>query len=369
MRLAFLVRSLTCGGAQRQLVLLARELQARGHAVTVLVFYPGGYFEPELRAAGVAVQALGKRGRWDLAGFLPRLLGLLRQLKPDVLYSFLGTPNVTAALLKAGLPQTRVVFGVRGSESRLLEREQVGAAIDWAEARLSRAADLVIANSEAGRRNLLAAGWRARRVTVIENGIDTTSFRPDLAAGRRWRERLGVRDDELLIGMAARIDARKDHDTFLRAAALALRERPDMRFLCVGDGTREFGQAAAARGVAPELVQRTIFAGRVEEMMAIYNALDLATLSSESEGFPNVVGEAMACGVPCVVTDAGDSARIVGETGVVVPPRRPEALAAGWLTALGWRRETKGQAARKRVTELFGVARLAEQTEAALLAL
>jgi glycosyltransferase involved in cell wall biosynthesis len=370
MKIAFLLRSLGCGGAQRQLALLARELHARGHAVTVVVFYAGGHFEAELCAAGVPVRVLDKRGRWDLVGFLPRLARTLREVGPDILHGYLGTPDIAAALVKSALPGTRVVFGVRGSKSDLARYGWAAPVTRFAEARLSRAADLMIANSEAGLRGALAAGFRARRMTAIPNGIDTEAFRPDRAAGRRLRECWGVKDDEPLVGLAARVDPCKDHAGFLRAAALALEEHPKLRFVCAGDGTREFGRRAASLGLAPQALERTVFAGRVDGMAAFYNALDVATLTSAfGEGFPNVVGEAMACGAPTVVTDVGDAARVVGGAGVVVPPRDPQALAAGWLKCLGRDRAALGAEARGRVVEHFGVRRLVERTEGELMKL
>src|SRR6185503_8466487 len=138
--------------------------------------------------------------------------------------------------------------------------------------------------------------------------------------------------------------------TFLRAAARAAARRSDLRFVCIGDGPSRIrnalGTAAEALGVGQKIVW-----GRLrEDMVAVYNAFDINTLSSAyGEGFPNALGEAMACGVPCVTTDSGDARRVVGDTGVVVPARRPDLLAEGWLHVLSRDRAELGRLARHRV--------------------
>ena len=369
LRVAFLVRSLGCGGAQRQLVLLARGLHGLGHEIAVVEFYGGGYFEGELAAAGVPVYALGKEGRWDLAGFYPRLVRLLRRLDPEIVHGYLSTPNILAASLRAALPGTKIVLGVRDARLGFSGQSRMTRLVQAAESHLSRLADLVIANSEAGLGSGQTERFHARRAAVIPNGIDTDCFRPDAEAGRRWRELWRIGEGEPLIGLVARVDPRKDHETFVRAAALALQLRTDLRFVCVGDGTVEYGDRLRRSGFESSFFDRLIFAGRSDKPAEVYNALDVATLSSVTEGFPNVIGEAMACGVPCVATDVGEAGRVVGRTGVVVPSLNPEALAAGWLQCLGAKRAGGGAAARQRVVENFSASRLVASTEAALQAL
>jgi glycosyltransferase involved in cell wall biosynthesis len=203
-------------------------------------------------------------------------------------------------------------------------------------------------------------------MVVIPNGIDTKRFCPDPEARQRIRAEWGVTESEKLIGLVGRLDPMKDHPTFLRAAALLMQEREDVHFVCVGDGPADYRRELHALGEELGLGQRLIWASARGDMPAVYNALDIATSSSYGEGFPNVVGEAMACGVPCVVTHVGDSARIVGETGVVVPPKDPEALAVGWKSSLARDGSEVALKARLRVEENFSVGRMVERTEKAI---
>ena len=205
---------------------------------------------------------------------------------------------------------------------------------------------------------------------VIPNGIDTERFFPNRRLGRRVREEWKVGDEKLLIGMVGRFHPMKDHANFLRAAALLVGERDDVCFVCVGNGTASYGNELRRLGDRLGLAGRLVWAGVRKDMSAVYNAFDVMTSSSAyGEGFSNVVGEAMACGVPCVATDVGDSAWIVGETGQVVAAKDPDALANGWREILllsEARRATLGRAARQRILKEFAPIRLAQRTEDAL---
>ncbi|MDQ2799318.1 MAG: glycosyltransferase, partial [Armatimonadota bacterium] len=197
----------------------------------------------------------------------------------------------------------------------------------------------------------------------------TEKFSPDLAARRRLRAAWGIQEEEILIGHVGRLDPMKDHPTFLRAAAALARERERLRFVCIGDGSAPYREELHALGRQLGLEHCLIWAGPRSDMPAVQNALDIAVSSSIGEGFPNVIGEAMACGVPCVVTDVGDSAWIVGETGIVVPSSNPDALANGLRKLLDADRSTHAQQVRGRIVENFGIRRLSQSTEQLLDAL
>jgi glycosyltransferase involved in cell wall biosynthesis len=170
-----------------------------------------------------------------------------------------------------------------------------------------------------------------------------------------------------LIGLVARYDPMKDHETFLRAASLLIRREPRARFVLVGRGVDERNEALVGAMRSLGLNSAVHLLGERRDVPMVMAALDLFSLSSAfGEGSPNVVGEAMACGVPCVVTNVGDAARIVGETGRVVPPRSPEALADAWwnLLALGaGERARLGVAARRRIEAGFALPNIVVQYE------
>lgn len=361
--LAFLIRSLGGGGAERQLVALARGLHLRGHRIRVFTYHGGGLFEGDLKAAGVPVVSLQKGGRWDLVAFSLRLLQLLRREPPQVVHAYLGTSNILVALLKPFLRGTRVVWGVRAAQKDMSQYDHSTRVAYWVECRLSRWADLIIANSQAGRHHAVQQGFPAARMLVIPNGIDTARFRPERESRSRIRAAWGVAEDEPLVGLVGRMDPVKDHQGFLQAAAKVAEVHPKVRFICIGGGPAETASRLSAEADRLGLGERLRWEGPRADMPAVYSALDLLVSSSRGEGFSNVIAEAMACGVPAVVTDVGDSAWIVEGSGLVVPPGDPDALAAAVLAQLG---KPGGAAPRERITGHFGVETMVARTEAAL---
>lgn len=201
---------------------------------------------------------------------------------------------------------------------------------------LSPTVKLLIVNSHAGLECLLKRGYRPQRYEVILNGIDTEKFQYSEDGRRKIRHELDVSIKQPLVGIVARLNPKKDHPTFLKAAALVVQRVADVKFLCVGGGPTAYAEELYALVNELGLKDRVIWLGDRSDVVDIYIALDiLASSSSYGEGFPNVIGEAMSCGVPCVVTDVGDSASIVADPAQVVEPRNPEKLSQTIIKLLG----------------------------------
>jgi glycosyltransferase involved in cell wall biosynthesis len=368
-RLVFLIRSLAIGGAERQLVDLAKGLNKQMFDVTVLCFYGGGEFAEELDGADVTVLSLDKKGRWDILGFFSRLLIVLRKLKPDLLHSYMTGSNLVATLLKPGLSATRLVWGVEAAYIDLSRYGWLEQVTSRAERLLSCVPDLIIFNSFAGRDYHLSAGFTGSHTRVIHNGIDTKRFAPDAKSGSRARASWRIPQDAFVIGIVGRLDPMKDHPTFLRAAAIFARDNPDVRFVCVGGGPEEYSLELRALSQQLDLADKVAWPGFVRDTAAAYNALNICCSSSYGEGTSNAIAEAMACGVPCVVTDVGDSGLIVGDTGIVVPPKNPEALAEGWTALIERMRETPRlrHEARERIEQRLSLSGLVRNTSKELL--
>jgi glycosyltransferase involved in cell wall biosynthesis len=370
LRLLFLVRSLNCGGAERQLVQLVRGLSRRRFDVTVAVMYPGGALWQETKEIdGIRLICLEKRGRWDLVSLGRRLWSVAREIQPHVIHGYMGVANELSLALGRAYG-ARVVWGLRAADMDLASYGPVAVRAFKAGAPLSRFADAIIVNSFAGKSHHVAEGYSSKNMIVIPNGIDADRFRPDPAAGQGIRQQWGVAPGERLIGIVARLDPVKDHATFLAAAGVLARERSGVRFVCVGARPEPFRTRLETLAAQLALDRRLIWAGQHQELRGIYNALDIATSSSTSEGFSNVVGEALACGIPCVTTGVGDCASIVDNPECVVPPRKPDALAAAWKKVLDWPDEKKrefGKNARMRMVSEYSLDRLVHRTEAVLL--
>jgi glycosyltransferase involved in cell wall biosynthesis len=367
MRILFLSRTLNVGGAERQLVALARGLRRRGHHVAAAVFYQGGAFEDELRSDGIQVHDLHKRGRWDFS-FLAELMRLVRSEHPTVLHSYHGA-NAFAAAIKAVSPSVKIVWGVRTAMTDLSAYDWVMRAAPLLDRLASSLADAVIANSNAARRNVIAKGVNGDKIAVVPNGIDCEHFRPDPVGGERLRREWGIPENAAIVGLVARLDPVKNHSLFLHAASRVAAERDDVHFLCVGDGTREYRQKLQQLGVELGLGPRLTWTGELKATRAVYSAFDVVVLSSDSESFPNVVAEAMACGRPVVVTDAGDTRLVVGNAGIVARRGDPVGLAHGIRHMLQRTRASQDDvsgAARERILRHFSLEAMVDRTEVVL---
>jgi glycosyltransferase involved in cell wall biosynthesis len=261
-----------------------------------------------------------------------------------------------------------VVWGVRSSHRDLSRYDWVVRAVYRAARALAPRAELIICNSRDGAALHAELGYPRSRMTVVPNGIDTERFVPDPLARDRVRAEWGIAPDAPVVGIVGRTVPVKDYETFLRAASLLARRIPEVRFAVAGEaGEPQYAASMRAIAKALGIADCVLWTGPRRDVHAVYNALDVLALSSLREGFPNVVGEAMACGVPCVVTDAGDAAWIVGDTGAVVDVGDAPAFAAALERLLASRRDPAVRAwCRARIVREFGLQALVRGTERAL---
>jgi glycosyltransferase involved in cell wall biosynthesis len=362
-----LITDLDVGGAELMLARLAGAADRRRFRMSVVSLIKPGSVADELAAKGVSVQHLGlRRGAPDPRAILS-LARLLRRERPDVLQTWLYHADLLGLIAgrMAGVP--RILWNLRCSDMDLRRYSWTSAATVRLLARLSRLPDAVLVNSRAGRRAHERMGYRPRRWELVANGIDVERFRPDSDARAKLRAELRFAADDFVICLPARLDPMKDHATFFAAAQRFAREEPRARFVLVGRGVSEAGRRQRAdlgelSGAAVRLL------GERHDMPAVFAAADIVTLSSAfGEGFPNVVAEAMACGIPVVSTDVGDAAEIIGETGLVVPPRDPAAMAAAWKRLLFVGPDARAQmskAARERIVGHYGLAAMVARYEA-----
>lgn len=369
-RIILLARKLDQGGSERQLVVLAKEMKKRGHDVHVVLFYEGGSFEGELVNAGVPMHHAGKHGRWDVIGFGVRLAFILRRLRPTTIYSFLDLPNILAALLHRWIGRPRLVWSIRAAGMEMQHYDWLFRLMMVLEESMGSTVDAIVANSQAGKDWAVARGFPHHKVVVIENGIDTDYFQYDSRGRERVRaEWKVVNNATKLVGIVARLDPMKGHEIFLKAAAQLVGVRRDLMFVCVGGGKDDYLHRLEELARSLGIDQHVVWAGARTDMPAVFSALDVVVSSSSSEGFSNAIAEAMSCERPCVVTDVGDSARIVGEIGIVVPPGDVDAL-AGAISGMLDRIEKGvdiGRRARVRILDEFSVERMVSRTERVLL--
>ncbi len=358
------------GGAESVLFRLAAWPDQRvRHSVISLT--DEGVYGTRLRAAGVPVHALGMpRGRVTLAGMLA-LRALLRRERPDAVQTWMYHADLIGGVAARLAGIRAVAWGIRNSGEHLDRSSRSARLVLKLCARLSARlpAAIVCAAQDAATRHR-QHGYDGARMVVIPNGYDLSRYAPDAQARERVRALWGVAPDTPLVGCVARWDPLKDHANLLAALGGLVREGRDRGLQCalVGRGMSPGNEGLAALIDAEGLRGRVLLAGPSDDVPAVMNALDLHVLSSCAEGFPNVVAEAMACGTPCVATDVGDAAYIIGDTGRVAPAQQPAALAAAIAAALAeiaaHGREAVGAAGRQRVLAEFDLRRMVESYEA-----
>ncbi len=327
-----IITALGSGGAERMLYLVASR-KAGGDGVRhVVVSLAGqGFYGPRLREAGVELHCLGmRRGRFSPRAFYD-LVRLLKRLRPDVLVTWLYHADLLGTLAGRLAGVRRIIWNVRCSDMDFTRYAPLTRGTVAVLARLSRLPWAVATNSRAGQRVHDGLGYRPKRWIYLPNGFDAADWKPDAQQREAVRAELGLSEGDVLAGMVARVDPQKDHATFLEAVRMLSTRYRRLRVLLVGHGTAELSLPEELRSI-------TVSLGERRDVPRLLRALDLLVSSSAyGEGFPNIIGEAMASGVPCVATNVGDTASIIAETGLVVPPRDARALASAIEAMIGGR--------------------------------
>lgn len=363
MRVTFVTSGLETGGAETVLLRLLPAMREYGVQSTVVSLRTAGIVGPLLRRQSVPVLALGMPAPASVIFGLRRLAREVRDWRPALVHGWMYHGNLAATAV-AGAARLPVVWGIRqslgsGPRDKWLTRRVIEAG-----ALISRRAALIIYNSSVAREQHERRGYASGHSTVLLNGFDTDVFCPDVPQAQVVRHELRIEPEVPVIGHVARFHPAKDHATFLKAAATVRATFPAAVFVLVGQGIDPSNAELTALIDSLGLTASTRLLGRREDVSRLMPAFDIACLTSAAESFPNVVGEAMSCGVPCVSTAVGDVAELIGDTGKVVPAGDPEAVAAALEQLLtmevGARREL-GMRARQRIVERFSIDEVARR--------
>jgi glycosyltransferase involved in cell wall biosynthesis len=378
-RILFFLQSLNQGGSERNVSDLAHGLERRGHHVAIAAVHEiGVHWQQVLDPHSLPVSIFFHDTPRNVISAASQLVGAVRRLRQllqteriGILYCTGGpVASVVGWLASVNLPAVRLVWNLLGLPGRpswhqdlrssLLRRFRI---------LVSPTVPLLISCSEAVQARARAIGYRCQRQCVVYPGVDVQSFRPGQAGRDLFRDEWGITPEKKLIGLVGRLDPVKGHPIFLEAARILAAKRADLVFVCVGDGPEPYRLQLRRLGAEFGLGERLIWTGSraYADMPNVYRALDLLCLPSHSEGFGNVIGEAMACGVPCVATRVGGVPEIVGDLGIIVPPGDPAALARGVLEAL--LANPRPDELREHIVVSFSVEAMVEATERELDAL
>jgi glycosyltransferase involved in cell wall biosynthesis len=367
-KILHIINDLSIGGAEIMLLRLLSHKSRERFEPSVLSLMDQGPLRARIEELGIPVYTAGMKPGRPTPASIWRLVRLARQIKPHLIQGWLYHGSLAAQL--AGLSISRkvpVLWSIHCSIYSLKFEKKLTAAVMRLCAPFSKLAAKIVFVSGTSQAQHKQLGYSTRRSCVIPNGIDTKLFSPSEEARASVRKELGLPSKALLIGVIGRYHAMKDHANFLRAAAEIAKGHPHVHFLLGGREVDRDNRALAELIEELCLQPRTHLLGERSDIARLVAALDIFALSSGyGESFPIIVGEAMSCGVPCVVTDVGDSAGMVGETGRVVPPRDHRALAAACEGLLRIGREGRlalGEAARSRMATLFSLSSIVARYE------
>ena len=340
MKLALFIPSLEVGGAERQMIMLAKSLMQNGHTVSLWCLRETGAFVAEARDYGIPVLSVDKGGRYDLIGAALRLRKICLQDAPEIIISCLPSANLYGLFARIVGPtiegrKPRLIWNLASAQLPVGEYGWWAKISYWVQARSARLADKVVVNSVAGSVSARAENYPEDKLMVIHNGVDMERFAFDAAAGRNWRADMGIPPEVRLVGMVGRLDPAKSYEVFLAACSYAVQRDDGVHFVIIGGGDNDYATQIMAQILLHPLFGRRLFHKPSEtNMPAAYSALDLMTMTSKSEGLPNTVVEAMACEKPCVVTDVGDCRLAVDRFGKVCEVGDVEGIANAWLSLL-----------------------------------
>lgn len=366
MKILHVITGLNTGGAEMMLAKLLSRLRRNDIENVVISLTGGGALAQYITDMGITVTPLGMpRGGLSISGLL-RLIRTLRRQKPDIIQAWMYHANLMTGIAAPLSGHPSLIWNIRQSDldPRVSKRSTIrvaklgGLLSGWLP-------DKVVCCAETARAVHETMGYAPERMVVIPNGFDLDAFHPSPEARVTLRRELGVDETMPLVGIAARFDPQKDHRGFLTAAGILKSSRPDVGYVLCGDDIDASNAELAGWIAAHDLAGACHLLGRRSDMSRIMAGCDvMVSASAFGEGFPNVLGEAMAAGTPCVATDVGDSRLIVGDDSRIVPPRDPAALAAaiGHVLRLSEHdRGALGRADRARIAEHFAIDVIADR--------
>lgn len=356
-RILHVITGLAVGGAEMALYRLILEFRGSEYSHTVIVLTPGGGLYSRFVESGIKLIVLDVR-RSPVSDML-RLYRLMRTLQPDIVQTWLYHADFLGGLAARVAGIRNVIWGVRTTDvdggcarATTFVRQACASLSRWIP-------HTIVCVAEAARRSHSLVGYDTGRMVVVGNGFDLSVLTSDQSQRGQLRAQCGFDKDDVVVGTLGRFNLDKDHANFVQAAGQLARRHPRLRFLMVGENLDANNNDLMGWIDATGHADRFVLLGERSDVAACLAAMDIFCLSSRTEAFPNVVGEAMAMGLPCVSTDVGDVGVLMADTGVLVPKADPTALAQGvaGLMALGPAyREQMGQKAKERIRATFTMA-------------
>lgn len=364
-RVLHVITDLAMGGAEMVLFHLLSTQDPNEFSSQVVSLTDSGLVGERISGLGIPVHALKGQKNFPDPRLVIDLSRLIRDQQPDLIQTWMYHADLVGGLSARLAYRPPVVWGLHhtiSSPDALRPGTRLVARLN---ARLSSAIPSgIVCCSHATFTSHVQFGYQPKKMIVITNGIDPQSFQPDMLARRTVRRELGIDEQALVIGLCARFDPQKDHHNFVQAAGILSSQFPDVNYILWGKDVDDRNRELTDWIRKSDIKKHVRLLGLRPDSSHLMASVDIACLSSAyGEAFPLVLGEAMACGIPCVATDIGDTSLLIGETGKIVPPRNPQALASAWAELLQLKtdaRQELGLLARQRILDHFSLASMTQ---------
>lgn len=343
-KILHLITGLNVGGAEMALSRLVSGMDKEKYNTCVVSMIKPGPVGDLITKSGIAIYSLDiPQGKISLNGFL-KFIKILHQFQPDILQTWLYHADLLGLIAGKLTGVRSILWNIRCSAMDIKESPLMSKVVTKICAILSPIPNAIIANSKTGIKDHQNLGYRPREWFLIPNGIDTSVFKPESTYRAIIRREFGLNEKNIVVGLVGRLHLQKDHPNFLHAASIIHKDNKDIIFFIVGDGPDNYKNELLKLANSLSIEKNIIWAGSRHDMPQIYNCFDCLVLSSAyGEGFPNVIAEGMASGIPCISTNIGDASEIVETMGTIIPPGNPKILADSILELLHKSEEEKKQ--------------------------
>ncbi len=365
LKISHIITGLSTGGAETMLLKLISGMDKTFFFNSVISLTKPGDMEKNFINAGIPTASLNLSPNFFNPLALLKLISLLRKEKSDIIQGWMYHANIASTIGSyiSGL-FAPVLWNIRSCLDEADKDKTPPKRIIKLSSHLSRSPAAIIYNSRTSKEQHKKISFNNKKAEYIPNGFNCLQFTPNSILRSEYRNKFGISDKTICIGLIARYHPVKDHENFLRAAELLTQNYSDLCFVLIGK------DADWKNGVMLNLInelnirKKILPLGKQNNIHKLINILDIAVSSSYIEGFSNAIGEAMASGIPCVATDVGDSAYLVKDAGLIVPPRNPYKLCEALKRIIDMGEEDRselGKKARKKIEDNFSLEHIVDQ--------
>ena len=366
-----IISSLDIGGAEMMLYKLVSNQKKNDVSHYIICLNKSGKLEDRIRKLKIKVYYLNFTSILNFIKSLNLLTSTVNIIKPNVIMTWLYAADLVGIFLKFRFPNIKLIWNLRCSELKFPYLKLTTYIIIKILRLFSSYPNLLIANSYSGLKSHLNLGYKTKNKIVIPNGFDTNHFKPDLILRKKLRLIYNISINDTVIGFIGKTTKIKGIDTFIEASTYAIKMSPNFKFVFIGPNLDGNNLELVNKLKKNKCFENSILLGEQNQINEVILILDFLSLTSLSEGFPNVIGESMSCQIPCVTTDVGDCKKIIGNCGIVTTSFNPKKIASDWykLYNLTKKDKTINKNCRKRIKNNYSLTKIVQEYDSIFLSL